>query len=171
MHFSEKSSVVLLVQGPKKFFSYFDIPQTTIKEFENSYGKDSWKKSEITLKIYKVEDGVPKLIKTIHPNLLENNCYIELQEDDIDVFVKLVKVLPKDKFIDLAVSKIVTSPREKESSCKEVYYVDVSKNSLHKLDYDFSFNEEKFNYEKINTDYFHEYYYNALKTYNNPSSR
>lgn len=166
MYFSEKSSVVLLVQGPKKIFSYYDIPQTTIKEFENSYGQNSWNKSEIILKIYKVEDGIPNQIKTIHPDLLLCNCYIELQEDDIDVFVKLVKVLPEDKFIDLAVSKIVTTLSEKQSFFKDVYYVDVSKNNFHKLHCDIMTNKQK-----INIDYFQEHYYNALKNYNNPSSR
>lgn len=129
-----KATLVLMVQNATRVFCYFNTSPMVVKEFEDRYGENSWKNSKPVLKVYFVEDGIAKEKKTIFIDAFANNWYIDLDKDDVDVFLKLGRMLPNNSFEAFAVSNTVTTPREHESGDSSVYFVDVSQNvSLQEL--------------------------------------
>ncbi len=124
----DKSTLVLMVQNGTRVFCYFNISPMMVKEFEDRYGENSWKNSKPVLKVYFVENGIAKEMQTIFIDTFASNWYINLDKDDVDVFVKLGRVLPDNTFAAFAVSNTVTTPRENESIDSSVYFVDVSQN-------------------------------------------
>lgn len=126
----DKSSIVLLVQNAHKVFCYFSVSAIEIKEFQDRYGENSWKNSKPVLKVYEVVNGIVSEIKTIYIDAFADNWFVNLEKDDIDVFVKLGRVLADDTFVALAVSNTVTTPRDNQSSDSAVYYVDISEDFL-----------------------------------------
>lgn len=125
---NEKSELILMVQNVSKVFCYFNISPMIVKEFEDRYGENSWKNSKPAIKVYYVENGIAKEIKTIFIDAFANNWYIDMDRDDTDVFVKLGRMLPDNTFIAFAVSNTVTTPRGCESGDTSVYFVDISQN-------------------------------------------
>ncbi|MFL0250796.1 DUF4912 domain-containing protein [Clostridium neuense] len=126
----DKSSIVLLVQNSHRVFCYFSVSAVEIKGFQDRYGENSWKNSKPVLKVYEVINGIVSEIKTIYIDAFANNWFINLEKDDIDVFVKLGRVLVDDTFVALAVSNTVTTPRDKQSGDSAVYYVDISEDFI-----------------------------------------
>lgn len=124
----DKSILVLMVQNSRTVFCYFNTSSMTIKEFQDRYGENSWKNSKPIIKLYQVENGNAKEIKSMFIDTFANNWYISLDKDDIDVFVKLGRLLPDDTFAAVAVSNTVTTPRDHQSGDSSVYFVDVSQN-------------------------------------------
>lgn len=127
---NEKSKLVLMVRSARKVFCYFNISPMTVKEFEDRYGENSWENSKPVLKIYSVENGIAQEMKTIFIDVFANNWYINVERDDLDIFVKLGRMLPDNTFAAFAVSNTVTTPRELESVDTAVYFVDVSQNCI-----------------------------------------
>lgn len=125
---NEKSNLILMVQSARRVFCYFNVSPMTVKEFEDRYGENSWKNSKPVLKVYSVENGAAKEVKTIFIDAFANNWYIDVDSDDMDIFVKLGRVLPDNTFAAFAVSNTVTTPRDHESGDTNVYFVDISKN-------------------------------------------
>lgn len=123
----EKSSIVLMVQSAHKIFCYYTISPMTIKDFQDIYGEDSWKNSKPVLKVYEVEEGIAKELEMIYLDVFADNWYINLTKPNIHVFVKLGRVLPNDKFVSIAMSNTVITPRDSESHNKDICYIDVSK--------------------------------------------
>lgn len=126
---NEKSNIVLMVQSASRVFCYFNISPMTIKEFEDTYGEVSWKISKPAIKVCCVENGVAKEIKTILIDDFANNCYINMNKGDQDVFIKLGRILPDNTFAAFAISNTVTTPRDHESEDSAVYFVDTSENA------------------------------------------
>lgn len=122
----EKSYIVLLVQSAHVVFCYYRVHSDTIKEFNNIYGKGSWEESEPALKVYEAIDGEEKEIETIYIDPFADNWYIKLNNCSIKVFVKLGRILSNGEFIPVAISNTVTTPRDIESSDREIAYLDVS---------------------------------------------
>lgn len=143
-----KSSIVLLVQNSHNVFCYFNISPISIKEFQDRYGENEWRNSKPVLKVYEVSNGIASEVKMIYIDAFADNWYIHMDKDDMDLFVKIGRVLTDDTFVCLAVSNTITTPRDSQSSDSAVYYVDVSEdffapnNSLPKCD-------EKFNEKNI----------------------
>lgn len=123
---NDETKLVLLVQNAYNVFCYFNVSPITIKEFEDRYGENSWQNSKPVLKVYEISDGSACEVKTIYIDPVADNWYIRLDKDDIDVFVKLGRILPDDSFEAIAVSNTVTTPRNHISGDSAVYYVDVS---------------------------------------------
>ncbi|MCT8978142.1 DUF4912 domain-containing protein [Clostridium sp. CX1] len=123
---NEKSKLILMVQSAKKVFCYFNVSPMTVKEFEDRYGENSWKNSKPVLKVYSVENGIPREIKTIFIDAFANNWYIDMDKGDLDIFIKMGRVLPDNTFAAFAVSNTVTTPRDLESADTSVYFVDLS---------------------------------------------
>ncbi|KHD38543.1 hypothetical protein NL50_03310 [Clostridium acetobutylicum] len=146
---SYETKLVLLVQNAYNIFCYFNISPITIKEFEYRYGEDLWKNSKPVLKIYEVLDGNASEIRTIYIDSMADNWYIKLDKDDMDVFVKLGRMLPDGTFVALAVSNTVTTPRAHISEDSAVYYMDVSKNFKKQEDSEVNELDEKNNKEDI----------------------
>lgn len=121
----EKSYIVLMVQSAHVVFCYYNISPMNIKEFEDTYGQDSWKNSRLTLKVYEKRDEEAKEIETIYLDKFADNWYINLNRANLDVFVKLGKMLPSEKFVSIVTSNIVTTPRDEESENKEVHYINL----------------------------------------------
>lgn len=126
----DKSSIVLLVQNARNVFCYFSVSAVEIKEFQDRYGENSWKNSKPVIKVYEVINGIASEVKMIYIDAFADNWFIHLDKDDMDVFVKLGRVLADDTFAAVAVSNTVTTPRDSQSGDSAVYYVDVSENSL-----------------------------------------
>ncbi|MDP4144290.1 MAG: DUF4912 domain-containing protein [Bacillota bacterium] len=124
----DKSILVLMVQNSHNVFCYFNVSAMTKKEFQDRYGENSWRNSKPVLKVYSVENGNAKEIKTIFIDNFANNWYIKLDRDDLDVFVKLGRMLPDNTFAAFAISNTVTTPRAHQSGDTAVYFVDVSQN-------------------------------------------
>lgn len=127
MNENKNSSIVLMVQSAYRVFCYYDISPLMVKKFEDMYGEHMWRNSKPVLKIFQVEQGIAKEIETIYLDAFANNWYINLNKDDIDIFVKIGRMLPDDRFIAIAFSNTVTTPRDRQSGNRDVYYVDVSK--------------------------------------------
>lgn len=125
----EKSNIVLMVQGASRVFCYFNISPITIKEFEDRYGEVSWKISKPAIKVYCVENGIAKEIKTIFIDDFADNWYINMDRGDQDIFIKLGRILPDNTFAALAVSNTVTTARNYESEDSSVYFVDISEDA------------------------------------------
>lgn len=124
---NDNSSILtLLVQNPYTVFCYFNVSPIIVKEFEDRYGENFWKNSKPVLKVYQVVNGDAIEIKTIYIDSLANNWFINLKDEGIDVFVKLGRMLPDDKFAAFAVSNTVSTPNDNQSKDNNVYYVDVS---------------------------------------------
>lgn len=123
----EKSSIILMVQSYHVVFCYYTISPMTIKEFEDMYGEGSWIGSKPILKVYEIEKGISKEIETIYLDVFADNWYINLYKPNIDVFVKLGRILPNDKFVSIAISNTVITPRDSKDENSEVYYIDISK--------------------------------------------
>lgn len=128
----DKSTLTLLVQNSHNVFCYFYVSPMTIKNFEDRYGENSWKNSKPMIKVFEVVNGEAREIRTIYIDNLANNWFINLNEDGIDIFVKLGRMLPNDNFVAFAVSNTVTTPRSQQSNDRAVYYVDVSQNFIKK---------------------------------------
>ncbi|KYH30244.1 MULTISPECIES: DUF4912 domain-containing protein [Clostridium] len=126
----EKSNIVLMVQSAHVVFCYYNISPMTIKEFEDIYGQDSWRNSKPILKVYEVKDGITKEIETIHLDSFADNWYINLKESNLNVFVKLGRLLPTGKLVFIAASNNVTTPRDTESENIEVHYINIRGNRL-----------------------------------------
>ncbi|MCD3351542.1 DUF4912 domain-containing protein [Clostridium botulinum D/C] len=126
MHY-EKSSIVLMPQSTHVVFCYYNISSMTIKDFEDIYGEDSWKNSKPVLKVYEVDDGIAKEIETIYLDVFADNWYINLDKTNIHVFVKLGRILADDKFVSIAISNTVITPRESQSDNTDICYIDISK--------------------------------------------
>jgi hypothetical protein len=133
MYTSDTSYIVLLVKNANTIFSYFNVSSFSVKEFEDKYGFNMWNNSKPALKVYYINNGNPTEVKTIIIDSLANNWYINLNEDDKAVFVKLGRLLPDDRFIPLCISNTVITPRKHISEDKSVYYVDLS-DSLEELE-------------------------------------
>lgn len=125
---NEKTNIVLMVQSTSMVFCYFNISPIIIKEFEDRYGQASWKNSKLVIKVYCVESGIAKEMKTIFIDDCINSCYINIDRGDKDIFIKLGRVLPDNTFNAFAVSNTVTTPRSCESENTSVYFIDVSQN-------------------------------------------
>nr|WP_272509011.1 DUF4912 domain-containing protein [Clostridium ganghwense] len=130
----EKSSIILMVQSAYKVFCYYNISPLTVKNFEDIYGENAWENSKPVLKMYEVDEGIAKEIETIYLDAFANNWYINLNKDDMDVFVKLGRMLPDDKFVAISVSNTITTPRDRQSGDRDVYYVDLSQEYKEKPD-------------------------------------
>ena len=133
---NEKSNLVLMVQNSRRVFCYFNISPMTVKEFADRYGELSWQNSKPVLKVYLVQNGIAIEIKTIFIDTFANNWYIDMDRDDMDIFIKLGRMLPDNTFAAFAVSNTVTTPRDHESGDTSVYFVDVSQNSVLNSDVD-----------------------------------
>lgn len=123
---NDKSSIVLMVQGIGKIFCYYTISPITVKKFEDLYGENSWNSSKPILKVYCLDNGLTKEMKTIYLDPFASNWYIDVNRDDTDVFVKLGRMLPNNKFELIATSNTVTTPRGHQSQDNQVYYIDTS---------------------------------------------
>ena len=126
---NDKSTLVLLVQNARTLFCYFNNSSVAVKEFKDRYGEDSWNNSKPVIKVYAIENGSAKEIKNIIIDSLTDNWYINLDRDNIDVFIKIGRLLPDDTFVELQVSNTVTTPRSSQSNDNSVYYVDVSQSN------------------------------------------
>lgn len=127
---NEKTSLVLMVQNSHRIFCYYNISPMTVKEFEDRHGEKSWKNSKPVIKVYSVENGIAKNIKTIFIDPFADSWYIDVEKDDMDLFVKLGRVIPDNTFVAFAVSNTVTTPRDNGSSDTSLCFVDVSKDFI-----------------------------------------
>lgn len=125
---NEKSMLVLLVQNSNNVFCYFNISPITVKQFEDKYGENTWRNSKPAIKVFEIVNGCSKEVKTIFIDPFANNWYVHLDKDDMDIFIKLGRVLPDDTFAAFAVSNTVTTPRSKQSADTSISYIDVSHN-------------------------------------------
>ncbi|GAA0179169.1 DUF4912 domain-containing protein [Clostridium sediminicola] len=173
----KKLSVKLLIQSPRIVFCYYNISPETQEEFQNAYGNNAWENSKPIIKVYKINDGVSDEIKTININKNEESYYINLLEDNIEVYVKFGRILASGKFIELAESNIISTPRERTADNESLYFMDTSNINGEDIIIPSSFTNNKnqsdliFKKDIHKTDYFDEYYRNIFKVYENTSSR
>ncbi|QGU94926.1 DUF4912 domain-containing protein [Clostridium bovifaecis] len=121
----EKSYIILMVQSAHVVFCYYNISPMTIKEFEDTYGQDSWKNSKPVLKVYERRNETTKEIETIYLDRLADNWYINLNKANSQVFVKLGRMLPSERYVSIAISNTVTTPRDAEAENTEVHYINL----------------------------------------------
>lgn len=123
----DESTVVLMVQNVHTLFCYYNISQKDVNEFKKKYGEYSLKNSKPVIKIYKVTGGCADELKTVYIDEIADNWYINLDDEDTDIFIKVGRIFPNNTFAAFCVSNTVTTPRGHESSDNSVYYVDTSK--------------------------------------------
>lgn len=164
---NEKTSLVLMVQSSRRIFCYFNISPSTIKEFKEKYGENLWESSRPALKVYLVEEGIAKDIKTILIDDVADNWYIDMEQDDVDIFVELGRVLEGNTFVLFAISNTITTPRDHGAEDNSVYFVDISK-----------IKEKAYSYPKIiigerhyNNHFIDEYFDKMIKKYTLNSSQ
>ncbi len=125
MHFYDKVSVVLMVQGTFDLFCYFNISPEAIYGFEGKYGVGSWNSSQPTLKVKRMENGNGIEIKSKEINKFDTSSFIKLEEDDIDVYVEYGRKLFGQEYISLGISNIVSTPRENNSKEESIYFIEL----------------------------------------------
>lgn len=133
----EKTYLVLMVQSSHRVFCYYNISSMTVRKFEDRYGEALWINSKSAIKVYSIENGVAVNINTIFIDPFADNWYIDIQKDNMDVFIKVGKFISSDKFIELAVSNIVTTPRDSRPFDNSPCFLNVSERYIS------SFNKEK----------------------------
>ncbi|APM40602.1 DUF4912 domain-containing protein [Clostridium kluyveri] len=136
----EKTSLVLMVQNSHRIFCYYNVSSMTVKEFEDRYGEALWINSKPVIKVYSVEDGIAKNIETIFIDPFADSWYIDIEKDDMDLFVKLGRIISGNKFVEFAVSNTVTTPRNSKSLDNSLYFLDVSQSNISNLEKEFSNN-------------------------------
>jgi hypothetical protein len=114
MGINYKTSLVLLAQSPYTIFCYFNIEPSIVKGFEEKYGFNSWDLSKPIIKVYSIAEGEAKEIKTIFIDLKADSWYINLEKDNLTLFLKLGRLLPDDSFVPIRVSNIVTTARSNQ---------------------------------------------------------
>ncbi|SHH24838.1 DUF4912 domain-containing protein [Clostridium grantii] len=135
MELIEKASITLLVQGAKKVFCYFEIPQKIKNNFDEVYGEEFWKKSKPILKVFQVENENIEEIKKIYLDKIADNWYIELENDNIKIFLELGREHLNGMYVSLAKSNEVVTPPEAQSTVKSVTYLDLSnEDSIHSVE-------------------------------------
>lgn len=128
-YYNDKSTLVLLVQNAHTVFCYFSVSSMAVKNFKDIYGEESWTNSKPVLKVYDIENGSASEIKSIIIDDSVDNWYVNLDRDNLDVFIKLGRMLSDDTFVELMVSNTVTTPRSNRSNDNSVYYVNVSQSN------------------------------------------
>jgi hypothetical protein len=108
----DKSKIVLMVQSAYIVFCYYSISPITIKKFEDTHGECSWRKSKPGLKVFKVKETTVEELQTIFLDPFADNWYINLNQDGLKVIVRLGRVLGDGRFIVIAESNEVVTPRE-----------------------------------------------------------
>jgi len=136
----EKTSLVLMVQNSHRIFCYYNISSMTVKEFEDRYGEALWKNSKPVIKVYSVENGIANNIKTIFIDPFADSWYIDIEKDDMDLFVKLGRIISGNKFVAFAVSNTVTTPRDSKSLDSSLCFLDVSQSYISNSKEEFSDN-------------------------------
>lgn len=121
----DRSQVVLMVQSAYIVFCYYTISPITIKEFEDIYGEGSWRESKPGLKVLKVTESRTEELETIFLDPFADNWYINLKEDSIRVIVRLGRILEDKRFITIAESNEVITPREVQAVDEEVVYINI----------------------------------------------
>lgn len=122
----DSSRLVLLVQNSHTVYCYFSISPITIKDFEDRYGENVWKNSKPVIKVYSIQSGSAEEVKTVYIDAFADNWFINLDKDDMNVFIKLGRILPDDTFAAIALSNTVTTPRSHQSNDTTVSFIDVS---------------------------------------------
>lgn len=126
MIYRDNSYIILLIKNEHTLFCYYNIGTNTIKEFGEKYGENSWDNSTPIIKLYFIENGISREKETIYIDRLANNWYINLQEDDKDVYVELGRLLQSNEYIPLATSDSITTPRAHVSGDSNLYFVNVN---------------------------------------------
>lgn len=144
----EENSLVLMVQSSHKIFCYYSISPMNVKKFQDIYGEVLWKNSKLAIEVYFIENGLAKNIKTIPMESFMGSCYIDIKKEDVDIFVKFGVILPKNKFVQLAVSNVVTTPPSSKSSRDFLCFVDISETHGFDLKEE-SINRKKYEYPKL----------------------
>lgn len=119
-----EGKITLMVQSAHTLFCYFNV---------NTHKKDKVKPDsnfKLFLKVYSIENGIEKEIKAIEIKDNADNWYINLERDDMDVFVKLVEKNSDNTFHTIGISNVVTTPRKYPSSDRNVYYLNISNKSI-----------------------------------------
>lgn len=122
---NDKTYIVLLVKNVQKIFCYFNISNKSIEDFEKKYGSSSWGNALPLLKVYYIVNGTPALRDTIPLDPFANNWFIDMHEDDKDVYVEYGRVVSGGEFVSMAVSNMVTTPRNHQSGDSNLYFVDI----------------------------------------------
>lgn len=138
-----EGKITLMVQSSDTLFCYFHV----------NNGSNTICNFKLALKVYCIDNGIENELKIIEIKNYTDNWYIHLDSDDLDVFVKLVKLNGDNTFDTIGVSNVVTTPRKHPSQDKNVYY-------LNKSTGDIKFNPKK-DSECSDMDFF-ENYYNKL---------
>ncbi|WP_461205521.1 DUF4912 domain-containing protein [Clostridium sp. DL1XJH146] len=141
MHFYDKISIVLMVQGTFDLFCYFSVSPDAIYGFEVKYGVGSWNGSQPILKVKKMVDGKDIEIKSKEINKFDTSSFIKLEEDNIDVFVEYGRKLFGHDYVALASSNMVSTPRSSNSKEDLIYFVELENNQVSTI------NTEKFDSE------------------------
>ncbi len=129
----EKTYLVLMLQNSHKIFCYYNVSSMTVKKFKDKYGEVLWINSKPAIKVYSVENGITRDIKTIFIDPFSDSWYIDIEKDDMDIFVKLGRVISSNEFVEFAISNTVTTPRDSRSSDDFLCFIDVSENYISSL--------------------------------------
>jgi hypothetical protein len=146
-----EGEITLMVQSAHTLFCYFNGNAHQI----NKVSSDS--NFKLVLKVYCIDNGIENELKTIEIKDNADNWYIHLDSDDLDVFVKLVKINSDNTFHTIGISNVVTTPRKHPSPDKNVYYLNKSNKNI-------EFNTNK-NLHSSHIDFF-ENYFNKLNENN-----
>lgn len=125
----DKSYIILLIKNEHTLFCYYNVGTTTIKEFEEKYGENSWGDSKPIIKLYFIENGISREKETIYIDPLANNWYINIEEDDKDVYVELGRLLQSNEYIQILVSGSITTPRAHVSEDSNLYFVNINEHN------------------------------------------
>lgn len=128
MERDKRTYINLLIKSAHTIFCFYHISDHTMRDIEKDYGYSFFASSIPTIKIFYLEEGVSIHRFTITPDPSTDNWYIDIPEEDQDLYVVLGRKSSSID-IDLAVSNVITTPRKHPSIDNTVIYIDVNQAS------------------------------------------
>jgi hypothetical protein len=149
----EKSFINILPASINSIFCYFNFSSSCMKEFEQIYEDHSWDTSKTMLKLYYIENGIAIEKQSVFTDGLADNWYITLEENDVDLFVEIGKLLINNEYIPLISSNILYMPRNNQINATNIYMIDINNpNSSSNFDDSESNNNYIYNTEILKSD-------------------
>jgi hypothetical protein len=104
---SEKTEIVLLIKNPFWLYTYWNIYEETVENFELINGKNSWNSSQPFLRVY---NHSTNYMYDIQINDFANSWYIKVDNPNNHYSIKFGRKFSCGKFIEIITSNTVLTP-------------------------------------------------------------
>lgn len=121
---NSNSYINLLVKDVHTVFCFFQISEQWKNEYIELNGSQFINEAVPFIKVFYLENGISDFKYILYPDRLANNWYLNIEDEDQDLYVVLGLVHVKT-IIEIATSNVITTSREHPSMDMELYYVKI----------------------------------------------